>query len=132
MQKALISKSVITPGTENSAEIVRVNQFTQIEIGTNCDKALTAQIAPTPPKTLVNRALKKLLLLLKINIAIKINTPAKIYTLVILSPIKYIPLKAEILLLYLCENKHRIIIITLRKVVLWTNTRILMSNIALL
>lgn len=72
------SNSIITPGTENRAEIVKVSQLTQIEIGTKVDSALTAQIAPTPPKTLVNKALKKLLLHLKINKEIKIKTPINI------------------------------------------------------
>ena len=55
-----------------------MSQLTQIEIGTKVDSALTAQIAPTPPKTLVNKALKKLLLHLKINKEIKIKTPINI------------------------------------------------------
>ena len=77
-QNVFISNNIITPGTENSAEIVKVSQLTQIEIGTKVDSALTAQIAPTPPKTLVNKALKKLLLHLKINKEIKIKTPINI------------------------------------------------------
>ena len=77
-QNVLINKSIITPGTENSAEIVKVSQLMQIEIGTKVERAPTAQIAPTPPKTLVNKALKKLLLHLKINKATKINTPMNI------------------------------------------------------
>ena len=55
-----------------------MSQLTQIEIGTKVDSALTAQIAPIPPKTLVNKALKKLLLHLKINKEIKIKTPINI------------------------------------------------------
>ena len=47
-------------------------------MGTNIESALTPQIAPMPPKTLVNKALKKHLLLLKINKEIKINTPINI------------------------------------------------------
>lgn len=78
MQNVFINNSIITPGTENNAEILKVNQFTQIEIGIKLDKAVTAQIAPTPPRTLVNKALKKRLLLLKINNEIKINTPINI------------------------------------------------------
>lgn len=78
MQNVFISNNIITPGTENSAEIVKVSQLTQIEIGTKADSALTAQIAPIPPKTLVNKALKKLLLHLKINKEIKIKTPINI------------------------------------------------------
>lgn len=77
-QNVLINKSIITPGTENSAEIVKVSQLIEIEIGTNIESALTPQIAPMPPKTLVNKALKKHLLLLKINKEIKINTPINI------------------------------------------------------
>ena len=77
-QNVFINNSIITPGTENNAEILKVNQFTQIEIGIKLDKAVTAQIAPTPPRTLVNKALKKHLLLLKINNEIKINTPINI------------------------------------------------------
>ena len=72
------SNNIITPGTENSAEIVKVSQLIEIEIGTNIESALTPQIAPMPPKTLVNKALKKHLLLLKINKEIKINTPINI------------------------------------------------------
>ena len=78
MQNVFINNSIITPGTENNAETLNVNQFTQIEIGIKLDKAVTAQIAPTPPRTLVNKALKKHLLLLKINNEIKINTPINI------------------------------------------------------
>lgn len=77
-QNVFINNNIITPGTENRAEIVKVSQLTQIEIGTKVDSALTAQIAPIPPKTLVNKALKKLLLHLKINKEIKIKTPINI------------------------------------------------------
>ena len=77
-QNVFINSNIITPGTENSAEIVKVSQLIEIEIGTNIESALTPQIAPTPPKALVNSALKKLLLLLKINKEIKINTPINI------------------------------------------------------
>ena len=77
-QNVLINKSIITPGTENSAEIVKVSQLMQIEIGTKVDRAPTAQIAPTPPKTLANKDLKKFLLHLKINKEIKIKTPINI------------------------------------------------------
>ena len=67
MQNVFINKSIITPGTENNAEMVKVSQLIQIEMGTKVAKALTPQIAPTPPITLVNNALKKFLLHLKIK-----------------------------------------------------------------
>jgi hypothetical protein len=83
LQNVFINKIIITPGTENNAEIVKVSQLIQIEMGTKVAKALTPQIAPTPPITLVNSALKKLLLHLKIKNEIRTKTPTKIYKLVI-------------------------------------------------
>ncbi len=73
----------MTPGTENSAETVKVSQLIQIEMGTKVAKALTPQIAPTPPIMLVNNALKKLLLHLKTNKETRTKTPINIYILVI-------------------------------------------------
>ena len=71
------SSTIITPGTENNADITRVNQFMPIVIGRKYDIAPTAHIAPKPPKALVNSALKKLLLILKITNAIIVNNPTK-------------------------------------------------------